>query len=70
MHFLTILSFKVSEAEFRALGCNQDLSIKSEDHGLVLHVDHAAHYIPSMPAAPKQSAAHVETVALCTTYAC
>lgn len=64
--FLTILSFKVCEAEFRALGGDQDLPVQSEDHGLVLHVDHAAHHVPSMPTAPKQPAAHVQAVALCT----
>lgn len=68
-HFLTILSFKVSEAEFRSLGGDEDLSIKGEDHGLVLHVDHTAHHIPSMPAPPEQAAAHVQTVTLCTVQA-
>lgn len=51
--FLTILSFKVSEAEFGALGGDEDLSIEGEDHGLVLHVDHTAHHVPSVPAPPK-----------------
>lgn len=59
MSSLTIFCFKVSEAEFRALSGDQDLSIKSEDHGLVLHVDHTAHHITSVPAASKQPTAHV-----------
>lgn len=64
MSFLTIVSFKVSEAEFRALGGNQDLPIESEDHRLVGHVDHAAHHVPGVPAAPEHPAAHVQAVAL------
>ena len=65
-HFLTILRFKVGEAEFRALGGDEDFSIQGEDHGLVLHVDHAADHVSSMPAPPKQMSAHVQTMALCT----
>lgn len=66
--FLTVLSFEVSEAEFGAFGGDEDLAIKGEDHGLVLHVDHTAHHVPSMPATPEQTAAHVQTVTLCTVH--
>lgn len=63
-HGLTVLSVKVGEAQLRALGGDEDLSIEGEDHGLVLHVDHAAHHVPGVPAAAKQAAAHVQTVTL------
>lgn len=64
--FLTILRFKVGEAKFRAFGGDKYLSVEGEDHGFVLHVDHTANHIATVPGAPEQTAAQIQTVALCT----
>lgn len=60
----TILGLKVGEAELGAGAGDEDFSIQGEDHGLVLHVDHTAHHVSRVPAAAKQAAAHVQTLAL------
>lgn len=62
--FLTVLGIEVGEAELGTFGGDEDLSVQGENHGLVLHVDHASHHVPRVPAAPEQTAARVQTVTL------
>ena len=61
---LTVLRLEVGKAELGALVCDQDLSIEGEDHGLVLHVAHAAHHVARVPTPAEETAAHVQPVTL------
>ena len=61
---LTVLRLEVAEAELRALAGDEQLSVEGEDHGLVLHVDHAAHHVALAPRAAEVAAAHVHAPAL------
>lgn len=67
---LTVLGIEVGEAEFGTFGGDEDLSVQGENHGLILHVDHASHHVPSMPAAPEQAASRVQTVTLWAEFKC
>lgn len=64
--FLTVLGIEVGETKLGTFGGDEDLSVQGENHGLVLHVDHASHNVPCMPAASEQTAARVQTVTLWT----
>lgn len=61
---LTILCLKVSEAKLRPLVGDQKLSIQGENHGFVLHVDHATNHIAAFPRLPKVTAACMQASTL------
>lgn len=61
---LTILSLKVSKAKLRALVGNQELSIQGENHGFILHVDHATDHVALFPGVAKIPAPCVHTSTL------
>ena len=61
---LTIPCLKVSEAELRALVGDQELSIQGENHGFVLHIDHATDHIALFPWMSKVAAPCMHTSTL------
>ena len=63
---LTVLCLKVSKAQLRAIVGDENFSIQSEDHGLVLHIDHTPDHITLAPAATKDTTSPVHTSTLRT----
>ncbi len=61
---LTVLCLKVSEAKLRALVSDQELPVQGENHGFILHVDHATDHVARFPRKSKVAAAcmHASTL--------
>lgn len=61
---LTVLRLKVSETQLRAVAGDKNFAIQSEDHGLVLHIDHTPNHVPLVPGTTEEMASLVYTSAL------
>lgn len=61
---LTVLCLKVGKTKLRALVGDQELSVQGENHGFVLHVDHAANHVSLFPRMSKVAAACMQTSTL------
>lgn len=60
----TLFCLKVSEAKLRALVGDEELSVQGENHGLVLHVDHATDHVALFPRVSEVAASCVHAPAL------
>lgn len=61
---LTILCLKVSEAKLGSFTGDQEFSVEGENHGFVLHVDHATNHVALFPRLSKVAAACMHTPSL------